>query len=201
MSGLGLADQKAVIDAEAMRRGWDSIEYVTDDGFSAKSLVRPGIGQALESLRAGDAGILVVSKLDRLSRSLLDFASLMATAEREGWQLVVLDMAIDTTTPSGALMANVMASFAEYERRIIGARTSAALQQLKAQGKRLGRPRVMPQEVTERIVSERQEGRTLAAIAANLNADGVPTARGGSKWYPSTVKAVIVSAELDASAA
>lgn len=201
MSGLGLADQRAAIEAEAKRRDWDSVNYVTDDGWSAKSLARPGITEALEALRAGNAGILVVSKLDRLSRSLLDFASLMAQAEREGWQLVVLDMAIDTTTPSGALMANVMASFAEYERRIIGARTSAALQQLKSQGKRLGRPRTMPQEVTERVVRERQAGRTLAAIAEALNTDGVPTARGGSKWYPSTVKAVIASAELDASAA
>jgi DNA invertase Pin-like site-specific DNA recombinase len=201
MSGLGLADQRAVIEAEAVRRGWDAVEYVTDDGYSAKSLARPGITEALERLKAGNAGILVVSKLDRLSRSLLDFASLMAQAEREGWQLVVLDMAIDTTTPSGMLMANVMASFAEYERRIIGARTSAALQQLKAQGKRLGRPRVMAEAVTERIVTERQAGRTLSAIADGLNRDGVPTARGGMKWYPSTVKAVMASAELDASAA
>ncbi len=201
MSGLGLADQRAAIEAEAQRKAWESVEYVTDDGYSAKSLARPGITEALDRLRAGTAGVLVVSKLDRLSRSLLDFASLMAQAEREGWELVVLDMAIDTTTPSGALMANVMASFAEYERRIIGQRTSAAMQQLKAQGVRLGRPRVMAEHVTERIVSERGSGRTLAAIADGLNADEVPTARGGLKWYPSTVKAALASADLDASAA
>ncbi|MDZ5623338.1 recombinase family protein [Nocardioides sp. HM23] len=197
LSGLGLADQRAVVAAEAQRRGWDDVEYVTDDGYSAKSLARPGITHALDLLRAGKAGILVVSKLDRLSRSLLDFASLMATAEREGWQLVVLDMALDTTTASGELMASVMACFAQYERRLISARTSAALQQLKASGVRLGRPRVMAQEVTERIVSERHEGRTLAAIADGLNADGVPTARGGVRWYRSTVSAVLASVELD----
>jgi DNA invertase Pin-like site-specific DNA recombinase len=201
LSGLGLGDQKATIAAEAVRRGWDSIEYLSDEGFSAKSLARPAITEALDRLRTGRAGILVVSKLDRLSRSLLDFASLMAQAEREGWRLVVLDMAIDTTTPSGALMANVMASFAEYERRIIGARTSSAMQQLKMRGVRLGRPRTMPAEVTERIVSERRGGRTLTAIAQSLNEEGVPTARGGAKWHPSTVRAVLVSAELDASAA
>lgn len=198
VSGLGLADQRAAIGIEAQRRGWDAVEYVTDDGYSAKSLARPGITEALNRLRSGTAGILVVSKLDRLSRSLLDFASLMQTAEREGWQIVVLDMAIDTTQPSGALVAHVMASFAEYERRIIGQRTSAAMQQLKAQGIRLGRPRVMLESVRERIVSERQEGRTLAAIADGLNADKVPTARGGARWYPSTVKAVLDSVALDA---
>lgn len=201
VSGLGLADQRAVIAAEAQRRGWEAVEYMTDDGYSAKSLARPGIADALDRLRAGKAGVLVVSKLDRLSRSLLDFAGLMARAEREGWRLVVLDMAIDTTTPSGALMAHVMSAFSEYERRLIGSRTSAALQQLKSQGVRLGRPRVMAESVRERIVSEREEGRTLAAIAGGLNADEVPTARGGARWYPSTVKAVLDSVALDAVAA
>jgi DNA invertase Pin-like site-specific DNA recombinase len=201
VSGLGLAHQRSVIGAEASRRGWEDLAYLADEGYSAKNLSRPAIAEALEMLRKGQASVLVVSKLDRLSRSLLDFATLMDRAKREGWQLVVLDLAIDTTVPSGALMANVMAAFAEYERQLIGARTSAALQQLKAQGKRLGRPRVMGNEVSERIVSERQEGRTFAAIAEGLNADNVPTARGGVKWYPSTVRTALISAELDASAA
>lgn len=200
-SGLGLADQRAVIGAEASRRGWDDIAYLSDEGYSAKNLSRPAIAEALGMLRRGQASVLVASKLDRLSRSLLDFATLMDRAKREGWQLVVLDLAIDTTVPSGALMANVMAAFAEYERQLIGARTSAALQQLKGQGVRLGRPRTMPVSVTERILSERGEGRAFAHIADSLNAEGIPTARGGAKWYPSTVRAAISSAELDRVAA
>lgn len=200
VSGLGLADQREVIAAEALRRGWSDVEYVSDEGFSAKNLSRPGIAGALDMLSRGDASVLVVSKLDRLSRSLLDFAMLMERARVEGWQLVVLDLALDTTTASGELMASVMACFAQYERRLIGARTSAALQQLKAQGKRLGRPRTLSAEVTARIVSDRQGGATLAAIADRLNDEGVPTARGGARWYASTVKAVLVSVELDAQA-
>lgn len=200
VSGLGLADQRSVIAAETTRRGWSDVEYLSDEGFSAKNLSRPGIAQALEMLRDGEASVLVVSKLDRLSRSLLDFATLMDVAKRQGWQLVVLDLAIDTTAPSGALMANVMACFAEYERQLIGARTSAALQQLKAQGKRLGRPVTLPVAVRRRIVAEREGGKTLAAIALGLTDDCIPTARGG-KWHPSTVKAVLVSTELDSNAA
>lgn len=201
MSGLGLGDQRQVIAAEAARRGWTDVEYLTDEGFSAKNLSRPAIATALEMLQTGRASVLVVSKLDRLSRSLLDFATLMEQAKRQGWEIVVLDLAIDTTTPSGSLMANVMAAFAEYERQLIGARTSAALQQLKAQGRRLGRPRTLLPEVTERIVGARAGGRTLAGIAEDLNAEKVPTARGGAKWYASTVKAVLMSAELDNRAA
>lgn len=201
VSGLGLGDQRAVIAAEAARRGWADVEYLSDEGYSARSLSRPAIGTALDKLGKGQASVLVVSKLDRLSRSLLDFATLMDRAKREGWELVVLDLAIDTTVPSGQLMANVMAAFAEYERQLIGARTSAALQQLKAQGKRLGRPRTLAAEVTAHIVSARAEGQTLAGIAESLNRDGVATARGGARWYASTVRAVLHSADLDAMAA
>lgn len=197
MSGLGLADQRSVIATEGERRGWTDLEFISDDGFSAKNLSRPGIASALDLLRRGHASVLVVAKLDRLSRSLLDFATLMDQAKRESWELVVLDLAIDTTVPSGQLMANVMAAFAEYERQLIGARTSAALQQLKGQGTRLGRPRDLAPTITTRIVNSRRSGMTLAAIAKELNTDGVRTARGGRAWYPSTVRAVLKSAELD----
>lgn len=63
----------------------------------------------------------------------------------------------------------------------------------KAQGVRLGRPRTLPEAVVQRIVSERQQGRSLAAIARTLNEEGVPTAQGGAAWYASTVRAVLVA--------
>lgn len=197
VSGLGLSDQRRVIGQEAERRAWDNVEFVVDEGYSAKSLARPGIMDALERLSKGQAGVLVVSKLDRLSRSLLDFAGLMDRAKREGWRLVVLDLAIDTTTASGALMANVMASFAEYERRLISDRTSAALQAKKAQGHRLGRPRATADEVVARIVREHAGGLSLRVIADGLTRDRVPTAQGGLRWYASSVAALLRSNKLD----
>ncbi len=197
VSGLGLSDQRAVIGHEAARRGWTNIQYVADEGFSAKNLARPGITAALEQLRCGEAGVLVVSKLDRLSRSLLDFAGLMDRAKREGWQLVVLDLAIDTTTASGGLMANVMASFAEYERRLISDRTSAALQSKKAQGHRLGRPRTTPDDLVARVRREREQGASLRVIADGLNRDRITGSQGGKQWYASTVASILRSAALD----
>jgi DNA invertase Pin-like site-specific DNA recombinase len=98
-------------------------------------------------------------------------------------------------------MAGVMASFAEYERHLIGQRTSAALQQKKAQGARLGRPRTLDPDVTARIVSERSAGKSLPSIARGLNEDEVPTARGGRAWLPGTVWGVLRSAALDQEAA
>src|SRR4051812_48774987 len=69
------------------------------------------------------------------------------------------------------------------------------------QGKRLGRARSLPAAVTARVVPERASGMTMAAIADGLIADSVPTARGGARWYPSTVAAVLRSAALDEAAA
>lgn len=196
-SGLGLADQRRLLDTEATWRGWTDTLHVADEGVSAKTLGRPGLAGALEQLSRGEACALVVAKLDRLSRSLIDFCTLMERAQREGWQLIALDLGVDTSTPSGEMMANVMAAFAQYERRLIGQRTAAALAEKKRQGVRLGRPRSLPLPIVERIVREREAGRTLAAIASGLDTDRVPTAQGGARWYPATVRAVLHSAELD----
>src|SRR6266508_5134121 len=154
-SGAGLEAQREAIIAECRRRGWQLVEVIEDAGYSAKDLKRPGIRAALEALDRGDARALVVAKLDRLSRSMLDFTALMAQAQKQGWALVALDCAVDTTTPAGEAMANVLATFAQFERRLIAQRTREALAikrvQLAAEGRRLGRPRTMPASVRRRI--------------------------------------------------
>lgn len=200
LSHLGMEAQRQALEAEVARRGWEVAGLLEDNGFTAANLNRPGIGQALEQLAAGRADALVVAKLDRLSRSLLDFAGVMARSRREGWQLVALDLGVDTSTPSGELMASVLASFAAYERRLIGQRTSDALGALKARGARLGRPVVLAPEVRRRIVRLRAREWSLPRIADALNAEGIATARGRGTWYPSTVAGVLKSVHLDAAA-
>jgi DNA invertase Pin-like site-specific DNA recombinase len=190
-SGAGLAAQRAAIGAECVHRGWHLLEVIEDAGYSAKDLKRPGVRIALETLQQGDAGALVVAKLDRLSRSMLDFTTVMATASKQGWALVALDCAVDTTTPAGEAMANVLATFAQFERRLIGQRTREALAAKRASGVRLGRPVSLPSAVSTRIAAERKAGRSLAAIADMLNEEQVPTAQGGRQWWPSTVRAVL----------
>ncbi len=94
-----------------------------------------------------------------------------------------------------ALVANVMAAVAQWERKAIGARTREALAAKRAQGVRLGRPTEMAPEVVERITAAHRGGTTLSAIARQLNDDGVPTTHGGARWYPSTVRAVVTGRE------
>jgi DNA invertase Pin-like site-specific DNA recombinase len=91
-------------------------------------------------------------------------------------------------------MANVMASAAQWERRIIGQRTRDALAVKRAQGVRLGRPQEVAVDVVTRIRGAHQAGAGWSAIARQLNAEAVPTTHGGAKWYPSTVRAVALSA-------
>ena len=143
-SGAGLAAQRAAIEAECARRGWQLVTTFEDAGYSAKDLKRPGVQEALDTLQRGEAGALVVAKLDRLSRSMLDFTAIMATATKQSWALVALDCAVDTTTPAGEAMANVLATFAQFERRLIGQRTREALAAKRAAGVRLGRPLSLP---------------------------------------------------------
>lgn len=200
-SGLGLAAQKAAILAEAERRGWTVVKVIEDAGYSGKDLKRPGIVEALHALRDHEAGTLVVAKLDRLSRSMLDFAGILDRATREHWAVVALDLGVDTTTPSGEMMANVLATFAQFERRLISERTKVALEQVKLHGTKsgrpLGRPVQMSEEIRARIVSEHKAGQSVSAIARRLTAEGVPTAQDGRAWYPSTVRAALLSIERE----
>jgi DNA invertase Pin-like site-specific DNA recombinase len=188
-SGAGLAAQRAAIETEATRRGWQLDNVFVDAAVSGKSIAgREGLDQALAAVKSGQADVLLVSKLDRLSRSLLDFAEIMRCAQTEGWNLVALDLGIDLSTPAGEFLASVMASAAQWERRIIGQRTKDALAAKKAAGVVLGRPSRIPTEVLDRINAERNAGKTYAAIADGLTSDGVPTAQGGARWYPATVR-------------
>ena len=191
-SGAGLAAQRAAISAEAERRGWTIIEWHSDEGISGGKGIdcRPGLFAAVEAVEARRAAVLVAAKLDRVSRSVLDTATLVARAQESQWQLFTCDIMVDTTTPAGEAQAGMMAVFSQYERRLIGQRTREALAAKRAAGVRLGRPSELPLDVVQRILDARAAGESYPAIAAELEADGVPTARGGSRWYPARVRSV-----------
>ena len=88
-------------------------------------------------------------------------------------------------------MANVLATFAQFERRLIGQRTRDAMAAKKAAGAKFGRPRRIPEPVLRRLRQEREVGHSYRAIADALNAEGVPTAHGGAKWWPATVQRIL----------
>lgn len=187
-SGLGLAAQRETIQRYADSHGW-SIVWYEDAGHSAKSMDRPALQEVLTRLdtplKHRDIDGIVVAKLDRLSRSVADFSGILKVAADRKWSVVAIDLGVDTSTPTGELVANVMMSVSAWERRIIGERTSAALQAAKRQGKHVGRYSVLPDATAERLLELRQT-HTLAATADALNAEGITTAT-GLPWHQHAV--------------
>jgi DNA invertase Pin-like site-specific DNA recombinase len=193
--GHGLDAQRTALLAEAERRGWDVVDVVSDEGVSGTRHfgTRPGGGRVLQLLEDGAADLVASSKLDRMCRSFGDAGTLLEQSKRQGWRVVWCDIGVDTSTPGGELMAGVVASSAQYERSMASQRTRDGLAAARAKGIRLGRPQQLPLDVVARIVDERRAGQSLPGIARGLMADGVPTARGGATWHPSTVAAVLES--------
>lgn len=193
-SGHGLDAQRKTIAAEADRRGWEDVVWYVDGGFSGKDLDRPAMTDLLSVIRRGD--VLVIAKLDRLSRSLSDFAALMERAQHQRWNVVALDLGIDLSTPNGEFMASVLAAMARWERRIIGQRTKEGMAAARAKGVLPGRRSSLPLDVQQRLLAMRDHGLTLTAIADLLNAAGVPTAT-GTRWTTSAVHSSTRSALLE----
>ena len=162
-SGLGLGAQAAAIAKTIDARGWTVTDELTDAGISGSTppSSRPALNQALQQLAAGDADALVVAKLDRATRSVADLCYLLDLADKQSWDFIALDLGIDTSTPMGRAMAQMAGVFSELERKMIGQRTSDALQALKANGHKLGRPIELPQHVRQRITDEHAAGRSL----------------------------------------
>ncbi|HZQ03692.1 MAG TPA: recombinase family protein [Gaiellaceae bacterium] len=180
VSGLGLQAQRQAIEEACRGRRLELAGFAEDVSSGKSRERRPGLDAAITQARSS-GGLLVVAKLDRLSRSLLDFVTLMEEARAEGWSIVALDVGLDTSTPQGRMMVAVLATFAEYEREMISQRTRDALAVLRARGVRLGRPPLLDPAVRTRVRRARARGATLQAIADRLNADGV-TAPAGGRW-------------------
>lgn len=197
-SGLSLEAQHATLEREAERREWDVVAVLVDEGISAKrGKTRPAFEQARAMLAAGEADILASTMHDRMARSTADFTQLVALAQDEGWQIVALNVGVDTTTTSGRLVAHILAAAAEAEREVIGQRTSAALLAKRRRGELVGRRSSLSDELVRHIVLARKNGETLQSIADGLNKEAVPTAQGGARWYASTVAKVLKSQQAE----
>ena len=202
-SGLGLAAQRERAEAYACAMGYVPVSSVSDVGVSGSvpPVERPGLGPALEALREGRADVLIAASLSRLGRRVTDVLALADKAHREGWALAVLDLNLDTASPTGRFTLTILAAVAELEREQIRQRTRDALQAAKARGQRLGRP------VSDRTRKAghyaqrmRAEGATWRAVADGLGDAGYRTAKGLPRWHPASARNAVKSVELDAEA-
>jgi DNA invertase Pin-like site-specific DNA recombinase len=182
-SGLSLEAQERTLRDEAARRGWD-VELVSEVASTRRRDRR--FETVLDNLDAGLHEGLMVTALDRMVRSNYEFARLLERSQRRGWELVMLWPNVDTTDPYGKAFAQTASIWAELERNLISRRTREAMAAKKAQGP-YGRPQI-PEPLRTRIRALHAGGDGYADICRTLEAEGVPTPRGGARWYRSTVR-------------
>ena len=193
-SGLSLAAQEEAITQYATERGW-TLHMVREVATGTSMKKRPLFRQVLDDLDAGRADVLVVTKLDRLSRSTIDALMSIDRSHRNGWSVVILDLQVDTSTAMGQVFVTVAAAFAQLYRDQISENTRAALAQVMANGSRSGRPignhaHRVPAKTIDRIHKARTRGKSWAAIARDLNESGVTGPRGGTWTHWSVAQAL-----------
>src|SRR4051812_48959021 len=121
------------------QEGWRTVPALYDDGgWSGANLERPGLARLLAGVGARRGGCVVVYKVDRLSRSLLDFTRLLSLFEKRGVSFVSVTQDFNTSSSMGRLTLNILLSFAQFEREIIGERTRDKLSAARRKGKWIG---------------------------------------------------------------
>lgn len=191
--GVSLEAQQDKAKAYASLYDLDLVEVIVDAGESAKTLERPGLQRALAMLKTGQADALLVVKLDRLTRSVVDLGKLIETYFAPGKAaLMSVGEQIDTRSAAGRLVLNILASVSQWERETIGERTSAAMQHKQAKGEYIGGETPYgfdlvngeliedeaEQEVIQKAKAYQAEGLSLRKIAAELDKQGIKTRRG-----------------------
>lgn len=192
-TGYSLDVQNEQITYEVSGRGW-ILHAVIYEKASAKNLKgRPLLVQALDDLKAKRADVLVVSRFDRLTRSVADFYSLMGRAEKEGWSILCLNPALDMTEPFGRAMAGMAAVFAQLERELNSMRQLESVQARKAAGTYsngavAGRTAMKP-EVEHHVLDLRAQRFSIYEIADRM--EGWPSATGKTTWSVGMVRKVL----------
>ena len=194
--GVSLEAQAEKVRAMAVVQGAELSEVIVDAGESAKSLNRPGMGRLFELVDARAVDVVIIAKLDRLTRSVADLAELLKRFERRGVSLVSVADSLDTRSAAGRLVLNIMVSVSQWEREAIGERTRDAMHHKRVNGERVGTVpfgyRMAPdalhletdpveQGILSRIRELKAAGYTTRQIADELNRQGFTTRR-GTAW-------------------
>ena len=165
--GQSVENQKRELEAVANRHGWEVAGVFSDHGISGAKEKRPAFARLIQGIARKDFDAVAAWSVDRLGRSLQHLLGFLAELRAKGVDLYLHQQGVDTSTPAGKALFQMLGVFAEFERAMIVERVHAGLRRAKAQGKRLGRPRVSP-EVEQRIQRELGKGRGIRAVARKL---------------------------------
>jgi DNA invertase Pin-like site-specific DNA recombinase len=190
-NGHGLDAQRRTIERYCRDNGYVLACIIPDVVSTRLADKMYGRQAAVVAVEAGLADGIIVSTLDRASRSTLDGAILLDQARRQGWRLLSVD-GVDSDDPEQTLLTDIRLAVAQEERRKISERTKAGLEAARAKGKQLGRPSKVTPALARRIVRLRmKDGLSAQKIAANLTTKKVPAPGGGATWHHSTVRLIL----------
>ena len=165
-------NQVLKLEQVADRNGWE-VEAIYADTISGAKSKRPELEKLMQSVMRKEVDIVMVWSVDRLGRSLQHLTALLSDIESKGINLYLHQHNIDTSTPSGKMLFQLLGVFAEFERSMIRERVLAGLDRARSQGKRLGRPPIPPITV-DKIKRLREEGLSLRKIAKQV---GISTSK------------------------
>lgn len=179
-------------------------KHYDDGGFSGGNINRPALQELLKECEAGKVDVIVVYKIDRLSRSILDFSEIMKKFDEHNVQFVSVTQEINTASSAGRMMLNILMTFAQYEREIISERTRFKMEASRKRGMFVGgcvvlgyinqNKKLIPvpaeAEVVNRIFNRYIEIQSPRLIAEELNNDGILTKR-QKKWTPAAVYRIL----------
>jgi DNA invertase Pin-like site-specific DNA recombinase len=165
-------NQVIKLEQVAERNGWE-VEAIYADTISGAKSKRPQLDKLMKAVMRKEIDMVMVWSVDRLGRSLQHLTTLLSDIESKGIDLYLHQQNIDTSTPSGKMLFQLLGVFAEFERSMIRERVMAGLDRARSQGKRLGRPPVPPITV-DKVKRLREEGMSLRKIAKQV---GISTSK------------------------
>ena len=204
-NGYGLGAQEQEVRRFVDYKAWTLVELFREEGVSGYKKDRPAMDRLLADAKAGRFDVVVFPSIDRAGRSVRDVIEIDRALRAAGVDTVFLREGVDTSTPTGELFRNIMASLAEFEGRVIYERLSKGKRKKASEGGYTGgwvpygyrrtedgEIAVVPDEaaVVERIFGLAAEGRSLASVAKALREEKAPT-RNGGKWRPSTIQGML----------
>jgi site-specific DNA recombinase len=204
--GYSLSAQRERLKAFAFSQNWEIVQFYVDEGLSAKDMDRPDLQRMLKGVREGIFDIVLVYKLDRLTRSVIDLDKLLTEFSKHDVMFKSSTEVYDTTTATGRLFIRLVASMAQWERENLGERVRFGMQEKAREGKwtvstpPLGYDSkeseliVNPSEaaVVKEIFSLYLSGMGMHKIARNLNERGLYTKK-GKPWAQSTIQYILTN--------
>ena len=208
-------DAAAAFIRSQTHEGWELLPEKYDDaGYSGRNLERPAVQRLVSDVAAGTINVIVVYKIDRLTRSLMDFAKLIELFDRHGVSFASVTQPLNTMTSIGRLTLNVLLSFAQFEREIAGERIRDKFRMAKRRGMPLaGSAPLGYDRIDSKLIVNENEAQqvraiflkylqfgTVKSLARHLNKQGLLTKakhlkngsmRGGSKFYVSSARYIL----------